>query len=232
MLDKLKKVTLTEQAADIIRDSIISGKFKPGQRLNEIKIATEMGVSRLPVREALRLLQQESLVDSIPNKGVFVATLSFHDIQEIFTLRAVIEGLAIKLAVNYITDEEIDELQDVYAEMVQAASVSDDIQLIRLDLEFHRLIAKFSRHSYVYRIFNYIRGLVLMYLLYDTEVLKADNRLVDSQKEHQIIINALRNRDLDLAVKSLSSHIEQSGLNIMHYLHKQDMTSPDDMPSS
>jgi len=232
MLDKLKKVTLSEQAADIIRDSVISGKFKPGQRLNEKKIASEMGISRLPVREALRLLQQESLVDSIPNKGVFVATLTFKDIQEIFTLRAVIEGLAIKLAVNYIKDEEIEELQDVCSEMVQAASESDDIQLIRLDLEFHGLIAKFSRHTYVYRMFNYIKGLVLMYLLYDTEVLKADNRLVDSQKEHQIIIDALKNRDLNLAVKSISSHIEQSGLKIMHYLHKQDIKSSDDTSTS
>ena len=71
-----------------------------------------------------------------------------------------------------------------------------------------------------------------MYLLYDTEVLKAHNKLVDSQKEHQIIIDALKNRDLNLAVKSISSHIEQSGLKIMHYLHKQDIKSSDDTSTS
>ncbi len=221
MLGKLKKMNLSEQAAEIIRASIISGRIKPGERLNEMKIASEMGVSRLPVREALRLLQNESLVESIPNKGVFVATLSPRDIQEIFTLRAVIEEFAIKLAVENIEEEELEALRKIYAEMVSAASESDDIRLIQLDLEFHRLIAKSSRHSYVYRVFNYIRGLILMYLLYDTEALKANRRLVTSQKEHRIILGALEARDLDLAVRSINDHIQQSGINIMNHLLEQ-----------
>jgi len=221
MLGKLKKMNLSEQAAEIIRASIISGRIKPGERLNEMKIASEMGVSRLPVREALRLLQNESLVESIPNKGVFVTMLSPQDIQEIFTLRAVIEEFAIKLAVNNIGEEELDTLRNTYGEMVNAASERDDIRLIQLDLEFHRLIAKSSRHSYVYRVFNYIRGLILMYLLYDTEALKADDRLVASQKEHQIILGALETRDLDLAVRSINDHIQRSGINIMNHLRKQ-----------
>lgn len=227
MLNKLKKVNLSEQAADIIRSSIISGRIKPGERLNEMKIASEMGVSRLPVREALRLLQNESLVESIPNKGVFVATLSPRDIQEIFTLRAVIEEFAIKLAVDNIEEKELKELQGIYEEMVQAASESDNIRLIQLDLEFHRLIAESSRHSYVYRIFNYIRGLILMYLLYDTEALKANRRLVASQEEHRVILGALEARDLDLAARSINDHIQQSGVNIMNHLLKQAPGSPD-----
>jgi DNA-binding GntR family transcriptional regulator len=225
MLSKLIKVNLSEKVADILRDSIISGKLKPGERLNEKKISLEIGVSRLPIREALRLLQNESLVESIPNKGVFVATLSPNDIQDLFTIRAIIEGLAIKLAIANIKDDEISKLQAIYNQILVAASEDDEASLIRLDFEFHSMIAKFSGSRYLYRIFNYIKGLVLMYLMYDTEVLKENNRLVDSQQEHLIILDAIKKRDLNLAVQSLNNHIEQSGLSIMNYLLRVDKNS-------
>ena len=103
--DGTEKYSLRGKIFNILRQQILDGKYLPGDSLIETKLAEELGVSRTPIREAIRQLELEGLVDSIPNKGVIVRGISEKDIEDIYTIRKVLEGLAARWAVEKISDE-------------------------------------------------------------------------------------------------------------------------------
>lgn len=217
-LKKPTKISLGGQVAEIIRKSILTGSLKPGQRLYEDAIASEMGVSRAPVREALRFLEREGVVTYLPNKGVYVRTVSAKDISEIFTLRSVMEGLAAKLTTGEITEEEQAQLEKICEELEQAASNEDEDALIQLDLKFHKLLVKFSRHSFLQEVFSTMINLVTMYLRVDAEVLKLKQGLMYSAVEHRDILAAIKNGEGEKAEELMRKHINESGRMILEYL--------------
>ena len=121
-----------------IRDALTSGHLKPGQRLLEVEIARQMGISRAPVREALRQLEQEGLVVSRPHRGTFVATLSPTDAREVYSLRAALEGQAAFLVCHSATDAQLNELLTLAQAMLPPAQANDLLGLIEQDLHFHQ----------------------------------------------------------------------------------------------
>ena len=201
-----------------LESSILSGKYKYGDTLNEIKLAEEMGVSRTPDREALRQLELEGLVAYIPNKGVVVRGLSKEDIKDIYEIRLVIEGMTARRAAENITDEELAELKE-YIELEEFYTARDDAkQLSRLDTCFHetiykacgsRLLAKTLKafHNYV----KSVRDISL----------SSPERARETYLEHKAIYEAIRDRDRELAEILMEQHIR----NATAFMEKQSLAA-------
>ena len=139
--------SLREAALSAIRQAISRGDLKPGQRLVESDIAEQMGISRAPVREALRQLETEGLVVSEPHRGTFVTEISATDLWEIYTLRAAIESLAVRIVTEKASAEMLAQLQQAVADMAQAAREGDLARLAALDMAFHETLCRASGHS-------------------------------------------------------------------------------------
>lgn len=130
-----------------MREAIVSGKLEPGAHLNETDIAKQMAVSRIPVRESLKKLEQEGLVVRLPNKGCFVTTFTEQDINEVFSLRASLESMAYQWAIPKMTSRDVQKLKDLVKKQELAIENQDYDDLARLDMQFHEYICIQANHS-------------------------------------------------------------------------------------
>lgn len=138
---------LREVVIENIRDAILSGDFPAGMRLTELQLADEMGVSRTPIREAIRNLEQEGLVVMIPRRGAYVADVSIHDINEVYEIRTALETLAAGLAAERIEDSEIEEMDKYLIATRTYVSRLDYTKIVEMDTAFHDVIYKASRNK-------------------------------------------------------------------------------------
>lgn len=218
MASRLSKINLNdykplrEVIFNTIREAIIVGELKPGERLMEVQLAEKMGVSRTPVREAIRKLELEGLVSMIPRKGAHVADLSKKDIMDVLELRASLDGLATVLAAERITPEELKELKHVLSQFA-AYMEKDNVQgLIKKDVEFHEIIYKSSRNEKLIQIANNLREQIHRFrVIY----LKDYSRPKELVKEHSDIFNAIESRDLEKARLSSENHIRLQETTIL-----------------
>jgi DNA-binding GntR family transcriptional regulator len=137
--------SLHERAYQLVRDAILEGAYQPGERLFESAIADALGVSRNPVREAIRRLQQEGLVEVRPRSGVFVASLSLDEARDLYNIRAALEGVAAKFAAERVTDDELERLREILEQMRPGNGASDQ-EIKQLVAEFHAQIRR-AAHS-------------------------------------------------------------------------------------
>ena len=141
-----------------LREAIIMGELKPGERLMEVQLAQKMGVSRTPVREAIRKLELEGFVIMIPRKGAHVAKLSVKDIMDVLEVRASLDGLATSLAAERIAESELKELRQVQSQFDSYVE-KDNLQgVIKKDVEFHDVIYKASKTDKLIQISNNLRS--------------------------------------------------------------------------
>ena len=138
--------TMSVLAAEALRSMILSGELMPGDRLPEIRLAAQLGVSRSPLREAMSVLEQEGLIVQAPRRGAIVAPLTAHDIYEIYTLRAELEGLAVRLGVPVVEETRLDRLRASYADL-EAATGDDQSEHTRLAFAFHLALVGLAGHQ-------------------------------------------------------------------------------------
>jgi len=150
---ELPSITLKAHLVERLRDSIISGVYKPGARLNESKLARQFGVSRIPVREALMQLQEQGLVMNHPRRGMFVNTLTEEDIQKINSVRIVLESEAIKLCRAKLTPGMDTKLSGIVQRM-EAWNPGSELDGVALDLEFHRTVWSYSGNTWLEKSLN------------------------------------------------------------------------------
>lgn len=143
--------TLRQKTLKLLTKAILSGKIKPGERLNETELAKKLLVSRAPVREALQRLHEQGLIVSVPRQGMFVVSLDEESIQKINSLRLLLEAEALRLARAYASAKEKEKLEHLTDKMEGMVSVPTN-QMVRVDMEFHRMIWKLSRSEYLERI--------------------------------------------------------------------------------
>lgn len=143
--------TLRQKTLKLLTKAILSGKIKPGERLNETELAKKLLVSRAPVREALQRLHEQGLVMSVPRQGMFVVSLDEESVQKINSLRLLLEAEALRLARAHASTKQKEKLEQLTAKMEGMSSVPTN-QMVRLDMEFHRMIWKLSRSEYLERI--------------------------------------------------------------------------------
>ena len=209
--DSTDKYSLRGMVFTKIREDILSGKYVEGEELKEISIGQDLGVSRTPVREALRQLELEGLVKIIPNKGAYVAGISNKDVHDIYMIRSYLEGLCARWACENITQEQIDAIEEVIYLSEFHVKKKHFEQIVELDTKFHELLyascgSKIlghllrDYHQYVHS----IRKITL------SDPARAEN----SNAEHSAILEAIRNRDADNAEKLAHEHIIQTIYNI------------------
>lgn len=192
-----------------LRKAILRGDLKPGDRLLEAEVATQMGVSRAPVREAVRQLEQEGLVEFQPHRGSTVLGVPDEEIDAIYELRAELEAKAIRRACERITDEEIEELGEHLRRMAQAVEVRDYSAVFEADLQFHGTIQRIAGYRLLRRMWESMDGMVRVrsYQAFegDTEANEYFRRTAVSS--HLPILNALKARDPRLADRAVRDHI-------------------------
>lgn len=204
-LDKYKP--LREVVFDSLRGAIISGVLKPGERLMEVQLAEKLGVSRTPIREAIRKLELEGLVVMMPRKGVYVTDMSTKDITDVLEIRAALEGLASGLAAMRITDDEIEDLEMTALEFHKAIEAEDIDRIMKEDIEFHDKIFKAARNEKLLQISNNLREQVQRFrIMY----LNKSNKLKELAREHFKIAEAISQRNIEQAEKIAKMHIENA----------------------
>jgi DNA-binding GntR family transcriptional regulator len=196
LFDKPKSRTLRTEIVDILRDAIVSGRLLPGEHLKENAIAEQLSVSRSPVREAFRQLEQEGLIVSIPNQGSFVRTFGEHDVREIFTLRSVLENLACEIVLQEDKLRPADlEQFEIYIEWQrQAIAAKDFDRLTKLDMEFHEFLIERSGFERLLTMWQGLRAQIQLFFYQRFQALEEVPGTVDT--DHSAILEALRQGDL------------------------------------
>ena len=203
---------LREIVLEALKDAIVNGKLKPGERLMEQQVAEELGVSRTPVREAIRKLEIEGFIIIIPRKGAYVSDISLKDIAQVFEVRAAMEALAAGLAAQRIADDQMEKLERKLVEVKNAVDNSDLDNIIQFDTDFHEIIYDASRNDRLVQILNNLREQIQRYR---TASLASPGRLKDTLREHQELVDAISTRNVALAQKVAKEHIENAENTIL-----------------
>lgn len=203
---------LRELVCENIRQAIIDGTFSPGERLMEIQLADEMGVSRTPVREAIRKLELEGFVVMIPRRGTYVADISIRDITEIYEIRISLDVLAAGLAAERITDDELNQLNNLLIEISKHVATMNMEKIVELDTAFHDLLYKAARNERLCSIINNlreqltgIRGRSMSY----------PGRMVETMDEHRALVDAIASRNVAMAQHAAQVHLENAEQTLM-----------------
>ncbi len=209
---------LRELVCEHIREAIINGVFAPGERLMEIQMADEMGVSRTPVREAIRKLEMEGFVVMIPRRGTYVSNMSIKDIYEVYEIRTSLDILAAGLAAERINDDELEELQRLLVQVGHAIDSGDREKVLEADIAFHDVLYKASRNERLRNIINnlreqitVIRGVSMSY----------PGRLKDTQEEHRLLVESIAARDVEKSQEAARIHLENAEKTLMEAMAGQ-----------
>jgi len=203
---------LRELVFEAIRQAIIDGTLEPGQRLMEAQLAEELGVSRTPVREAIRKLELGNFVVMIPRRGAYVADISLKDVAEVFEIRGALEALAAELAAERATDEELEQLERLLVEIGKSIEKRDVQAVVEFDTQFHDLLYRASRNERLGQLLSQLREHIQRFR---TETLSNPARMKVALEEHRQIVEALAARDGALARKLAAEHIESAENSLM-----------------
>ena len=190
-----------DRAYRALHDRIAEGVIAPGDRLREAALAEEFGLSRTPVREALRRLESDGLLVHEPHRGMVVRTLDHRAVTELYLIREVLEGTAAALAARHASDAEIDTLH----EMVETqAGVDDGVEAARLNKLFHRALYRGAHNRYL---IDMLDGLATSMTLLGRTTLSLPGRAGNAYEEHRAIIEALHAHDPEAAERAARAHI-------------------------
>jgi DNA-binding GntR family transcriptional regulator len=188
VFSKQKRPTLMSQALQEIREAIRKGKLKPGDRLVEMQLAEEMRISRFPIREALRYLEKEGLVETKPFKGTYVAKLTF----------------AVRILIKHIDAEKIKKLESIFQSMQQASKNEDLDKLISEDFRFHQTICELSDHRKLLEVWLTLENQLRVFLTIEKQLFGNSAQFV---KSHIPILEAIQERKIRPAQKAIRDHL-------------------------
>ena len=207
---------LREEVFNTLREKILKGVYKPGERLMEIHLADQLGVSRTPIREAIRMLELEGLVKMVPRKGAQVAKISKEDLQDVLEVRKALDTLSVKLACERITEDEIKLLNNAEREFEKALASKDVREIAEADVAFHDVIHSATKNG---RLKSMISNLAERIYRYRFEYIKQQS---DGGKtlmlEHREIMRCIESRDVESAVKATEIHIDNQEISISEQL--------------
>lgn len=199
------KVSLADKVTDYLRDAIFRGKLSPGEQLREIQLSEWLSVSRGPIREALRQLEREGLVIIPSNGRTIVARLTREDFDEVYSLRLGLERVAMQYAIRNATQSDLDEMQQVVQNMIRQVNAGiTEKHAADLDLQFHDLLYRSSRHKRLQACWADLRPQIYIFLLSRNV---ADQDFRTQMIGHQEIIDVIRERDEDKAIECINKHI-------------------------
>ncbi len=206
-----QSLSLSDTVFQKLEERILSGVYKDGENLTEVKISQELGVSRTPVREALKQLAKDGLIEIVPNKGAVVVPFSEKDITDIYEIRMKIEGLASRKTAIQITDEQIKELREVVDLQEFYASRLSEENIKKLDSVFHQKIYEFTGSKIYEQILSILHHKIKMFR---KTSMASNGRAATAVQEHREIFEAIANHNPDLTEKLVIEHITNARDNL------------------
>jgi len=200
---------LVEVVLQQVTQAIISGALQPGDKLVEAKLGEQLGVSRAPLREAFRRLEQIGLVEKIPNRGTFVSTLTERDVKELHNVREQFEGLAARLLAERHDPQSVARLESILEAMRQTARENDQPKMIRLDADFHDTLIELSDHKLLKELWAVVGARLRRFLL--LKRIRLYVVLADAAPIHEPIVQAISIGDPDLAEAEARRHVREAG---------------------
>lgn len=202
----MERKSLRDKAYQSIKNGIITFQYQPGAALLEEQLSKELGISRTPIREALKELQYNGLVRIIPSKGAFVADLSVQDVHEVFFLRQVLEVAALRVTIQNYREEDIKPLKDLFSIVLDRKLNQNDYEaLFHSDVSLHNFIVKNAGNRRLTEFFNILDDQIERIRRASARM---PGRLEVSVREHRAILNAIIKRDIENAEKLLIAHLE------------------------
>ena len=212
---------LRDVVSEALRQAIREGVLQPGERLMEIQLADELGVSRTPIREAIRKLELEGFVVMVPRRGTYVADISLKDVVQVFEIRSALEELAAGLAAERITPDELEELERILVEINDYIARDDFDKIVDADIRFHGILYKASRNN---RLVDILRNLREQMLRFRSISMHYPGRLAATWAEHRQLVECIANRNSTQARKIAKKHMENSERTLIMGIN-QDETS-------
>ncbi len=203
--------SLTAIIFERVREDILSGKYVNGDKIVEAKLAEELGVSRTPVREALKQLELDGLVESLPNRGVIVKGITDQDIEDIYSIRLAIEAIAARWAVERMEDSEVEQLKEIY-DLMEFYTFKEDVQkTFELNTKFHETMYRGTKSRYLEHV---LKDFQLFIKSTRNESLKSEGRIDRALEEHKRILDAFHDRNPEQAVEAIVGHLVNSRNNV------------------
>jgi DNA-binding GntR family transcriptional regulator len=204
----ISRPTMVDAVAVRLRESILRGRFAPGERIVEADLARELGTSRGPIREALAVLEKDGIVVNVPRKGKFVFSFDAVRIAEIYSLRSVLEAHAAELVIDSLTDAKLDALKNAVAEIEEAAKSGSVSLLAERDLAFHNLLYELADHQLLQTVWTEnIAGKLRMLVNITT---RTHDPLIDAGGNHRVLIDAINAKDKREVRRLISKHIDDA----------------------
>ena len=199
--------SLTDEIVDIIRERILKGEYKIGEKIKENQIATELKVSRTPIREAFKQLETEGLIDYIPNRGCFAKGFTRQDIEDIYAVRKALEILAVEWAVSRITSEQIQSLQDQSDLMEFYTARKDSKKVLEINTAFHDVIYNATGSRFMAQVLRSYKEYIEQtrkVIFYEQDYLE------EIFAEHKAVLDAMISRDVEAAKTAMAKHLDGS----------------------
>ncbi len=210
--------TLREKILETIREAILRGTLKPGEKVAEPELAERFGISRTPIREAFRQLESEGYLTVVPRKGAVVASLSERDVEEFYAIKSILEGYAARIAATRMTEKDLERLEAINVRLEKLADEGDVKTFFRVHNEFHELFIKASDNE---KLLELISQLMMKFNRLRMASLSLPGRMEISVQEHRKIIEAFRKHDGDMADKLVSKTAAYGGQVLIQSLAQE-----------
>lgn len=207
---------LRDVVFNTLRQAILRGELKPGVRLMEIQLANKLGVSRTPIREALRKLELEGLVNMVPRKGAEVADITEKSLRDVLEVRKALEELSVQLACEKITEEEIEELKRAAERFKDTLDDQDVTKIAEADVAFHDIIYTATDNQKLILLLNNLREQMYRYRV---EYLKKEEAYPQLIAEHEELIDNISKRNKEEATRIMCEHIDNQVATVINVIH-------------
>jgi len=202
----IQKKTLHEEIANNLREMIMSGELREGDKIKENVLCDMMGISKTPLREALRVLSAEGLIRLIPNRGSYVTTPTFEEIKEMFDVMRVLEGVCARTAVEKMRDRDLSKLEKLHQKLEKNFRRKDQKEYIHQNNLYHTFLQELAGNKTLNQIVNGLRQKILLYRF---QSLNLPGRFEQSIQEHRNLLAAFRDRDPKKAERLMKSHLKK-----------------------
>ena len=207
-----KYLPLRDVVFKTLRQGILTGELKPGERLMEIHLANKLGVSRTPIREAIRKLELEGLVTMIPRRGAEVAQITEKSMKDVLEVRKVLDDLSVELACDRITDEEKEMLKNACVDFEEAVKTGDFAKIAKTDVAFHDIIVTATRNI---RLSQMVNNLAEQMYRYRFEYIKDSSQHARLVQEHEKICQGIITGDKQKALEAIEEHIDNQEIAVL-----------------
>ncbi len=210
---------LRDVVFNTLREAILKGELKPGERLMELQLSAKLGVSRTPIREAIRMLEQEGLAVTIPRKGAEVAKMTEKDMEDVLQIREALDELAAKIACEQISEEQLEELVATMHEFEESTKTDNVKKIAEADVKFHDIAQSTGNRE---RLVNMLNNLREQMYRYRVEYLKDENNYPTLMKEHKDIVEGLVRKNKTQVTETMHQHVKNQAVAVKAMIQEQE----------